>query len=161
MPATWIVHLNWAPWPISPKLRYVLSFAVRSAQCWRESNFALQFSDESIERYFLSKKAFASFFSCGRLTPTRSGVHGCPLGGVEQPVSLARTDLIVLQILADEFHRNLAKTLVRIELGIVADRIKVSQIVANGCESVFLILPVLCKVSLAAGRLCHVLKYRA
>src|SRR5206468_10853050 len=72
----------------------------------------------------IQENAFSSFFS-GRLAPTRSGVNGCPLGGMKQPVALARPNLIVLEIFADQFHCDLAKPLVRIGLWVVTDRIKV------------------------------------
>src|SRR5205807_4625400 len=73
----------------------------------------------------------------------------------------ARMDAPLLSRIADDFHRDLAETLVGIGLRIVGDSVRVAQVFADVFEGLHLLLPRLGPVGLAAGALGDAAKYAA
>src|SRR6185312_5100376 len=76
----------------------------------------------------------------------------------DQPVTGPRADVVLLQVLPHQLHRDGPPAAVGIRLWIVAERVEMSEVVAYGFEGLLLILPVLGEVGLAAGRLAHALE---
>src|SRR6185437_4157065 len=81
-------------------------------------------------------------------------IHGCLL----QAVTLACADPILLQVLARQLHVYGAESTIRIRFWIVAEGVKVSQVVFDGSESLLLVAPVVGEVSLTAGGTAHPLE---
>ena len=76
-----------------------------------------------------------------------------------QPVAIARANVIALVLLVHEFHADGAPAAVGIRLGVVTQRIKMRQIIADRCEGILLVLPVSREIDFAAGGSGHALKY--
>src|ERR1700756_4295476 len=57
-------------------------------------------------------------------------------------IAVAGTDLIFLQAIPDKFHADGAPSGVRVGLGIIAERIKMIEIIADGGKGLVLVSPV-------------------
>src|SRR2546423_8483236 len=60
-----------------------------------------------------------------------------------RPISVSRANVALLQAVSDESHLNRAPAAVRIWLRVVADGIKMRQVVSNGRKGLLFISPVL------------------
>src|SRR5580698_7003730 len=80
------------------------------------------------------------------------------LGGLEEAVTGAGSDVIFLQVLAYEFYGDRAPAVVGVRLGVVADGVKMGEVIADGGECLFLVLPAFGEVGLPAGGLAHTLE---
>src|SRR5207245_9309 len=74
-------------------------------------------------------------------------------------VSVASADLVFLQMVAQQFYGDSTPAGVGIGLGVVAERIKMLQIVPNGGKGSLFFSPVLGKVGLAACGRGHAIKH--
>src|SRR5271165_166688 len=67
-------------------------------------------------------------------------------------VSGTRPDFILLAIFRQDFYVDLAKSLVRVGLGIIGHCVAVAQVFADGFKRFHLLLPRLGEIALATGR---------
>src|SRR5689334_19761758 len=72
------------------------------------------------------------------------------LKSAPRTISRAGLDAILLPDVGGDFHRNLAEAFIRVWLRIISDRIGVAQVLANVFERLYLLLPSLGEVGLAA-----------
>src|SRR5207248_11676512 len=76
----------------------------------------------------------------------------------KEPISAASADVILFQVFSDKFNIDSAPAVIKIRCWIVADRVKMSQIVAARRKGFFFVSPIFRKVGFATRRRAHAFK---
>src|ERR1700761_3381641 len=80
------------------------------------------------------------------------------LCGLKDAIACPSADVVFLQVFADEFDADGAPAVVGILRGVVADGVKVGEVVADGGEGLLLILPALGEIGFATCGFAHALE---
>src|ERR1700751_327923 len=103
----------------------------------------------------LQLQSFVLFGNGGRFE-LRGVVGGCM--SLLHTVSSTGAHVVLLQVLSYQLDGDRAPACAGVRLGVVAERVKVRQVLLDKCESLLFVAPIAGEIGLATGRLAHALK---
>src|SRR5215475_6227177 len=78
---------------------------------------------------------------------------------LEKPIPVACAHMILLQILAHQLYCDGTPSSIGVLLRVIAQRIKVGQIIANGCKCLCFVFPALSEIGFASSGLAHAFEH--